>query len=365
MQRGTGSLLDRSNTLQWLGLLGLSVVFGAIAVFLHLPAALLVGPMLAAIAIAVSEGTIRLPSAPFIAAQGVIGCLVGNSIPLSIIDDLAQSWPLFAGGIVSVIAAASLIGYVMTMRGLLPGTTAIWGTSPGASTPMIVMSEAYGADPRLVAVMQYLRVASVIAVAAIVAKIGALMTGMQVSAVVRETVWFPPFTWAALIATLGIAGGGALIGYRIRMPAGAMLLPMAATMILHETEYVTIALPPWLLATSYALIGWSVGLRFTRPILRHAFRALPQILLSITALILFCALIAAGLVILGGIDPLTAFLAASPGGADTIAIIAASSSNVDLRFVVTMQMSRLIVVILVSPGLSRIVAERARERRGA
>ena len=41
---------------------------------------------------------------------------------------------------------------------------------------------------------------------------------------------------------------------------------------------VTITLPPWLLAMSYAFLGWSVGLGFTREILIHASRALPQIL---------------------------------------------------------------------------------------
>ena len=40
----------------------------------------------------------------------------------------------------------------------------------------------------------------------------------------------------------------------------------------------TIELPPWLLATSYALLGWSVGLGFSRPMLIHASRQLPQVL---------------------------------------------------------------------------------------
>jgi uncharacterized protein len=364
MTRGPGSLLNRSNLLQWAALLALSAVLGGVAVFLHVPAALLVGPMIAAILVATSEGTIRLPFAPFLVAQGVIGCLVGNSIPLAILDDLGRAWPLFAAGILSVIAAASVIGYVMTLRGSLPGTTAIWGTSPGASTPMIIMSEAYGADPRLVAVMQYLRVACVIAVAALVAKVAAMLAGTQVVAAASETVWFPSFSWQSAVATTGIAGFGSLIGYWLGMPAGAMLFPMVATMVLHESGWATVALPPWILAASYALIGWSVGLRFTRPILMHAFRALPEILLCVFMLILFCMLIAVLLVLLGGIDPLTAFLATSPGGADTIAIIAASSSA-DMRFVVTMQMSRLIVVILVSPGISRIAARRARNRMDA
>ena len=34
----------------------------------------------------------------------------------------------------------------------------------------------------------------------------------------------------------------------------------------------TITLPPWLLAVSYTLLGWSIGLGFTREILVHASR---------------------------------------------------------------------------------------------
>ena len=41
---------------------------------------------------------------------------------------------------------------------MLPGTTAVWGSSPGAATAMVLMAEAFGADARLVAFMQYLRV---------------------------------------------------------------------------------------------------------------------------------------------------------------------------------------------------------------
>ena len=50
----------------------------------------------------------------------------------------------------------------------------------------------------------------------------------------------------------------------------------------------TIELPPWLLAISYAIVGWNIGMRFTRPILVHALRALPRVAASILALIAIC-----------------------------------------------------------------------------
>ena len=56
-----------------------------------------------------------------------------------------------------------------------------------------------------------------------------------------------------------------------------------------------------------------------------------------------------------GTDPLTAYLATSPGGADSVAITAASS-NVDVPFVMAMQMTRFILVMLIGPTLVRTVA---------
>ena len=56
-------------------------------------------------------------------------------------------------------------------------------------------------------------------------------------------------------------------------------------------------------------------------------------------------------------DPLTAYLATSPGGADTVAIIAATSP-VDVPFVMAMQSARFIVVAFCGPAVARAVARR-------
>ena len=66
----------------------------------------------------------------------------------------------------------------------------------------------------------------------------------------------------------------------------------------------------------------------------------------------FCGLLAWLLVRESGIDPLTAYLATSPGGADSVAIIAASS-KVDVPFVMAQQTVRFIFVLLIGPPLSR------------
>jgi membrane AbrB-like protein len=201
--------------------------------------------------------------------------------------------------------------------------------------------------------MQYLRVVLVAAIASVVARLWAGDAGAAMPAV----AWFPAMHWLDFIGTLTIAGVGGALGFGLRIPAGGLLVPMIIGAILEGTGLVTILLPPWLLAISYAFLGWSVGLGFTRDILIHVSRALPAVLLSIFIMIAVSGVLAAALVYAAGIDPMTAYLATSPGGMDSVAIIGASS-NADLSFVMALQTLRLVIVLIAGPALARFISLR-------
>lgn len=339
----------------WAALLVLSAGLGALLLWLQAPASLLLGPLLAAIVVTVGGAKVRLPLSPFVVAQGVVGCMIAKAVPLSIAGDILGHWFLFTIGVLSVVAVSTMLGWGMTRLRVLPGTTALWGTSPGAASVMTIMSEDYGADMRLVAFMQYLRVVMVAGVAALVAR---LFDAGPVPAT-EAIVWFPPVDWPALAGTLALCTVGPFVASRLRLPAGAMLVPMVGAVLLGHFGPFRIELPPWLLAASFAVVGWNVGLRFTRPLLLHALRALPAILAGIAVMIALCAGVAALLVVVADVDPLTAYLATSPGGVDAVAIIA-SSTDVDVSFVMAMQTVRLIAVLFLAPALTRFVAQRTR-----
>ena len=338
---------------QWTVLIVLSVGIGAVLLWMHAPAALMLGPLVAGIVVASGGGKVRFPLPTFVLAQGIIGCMIARMMPLSILGDILSHWVLFTVGILSVVVACSLIGWLMTRLHLLPGTTALWGMSPGAASVMTIMAESYGADIRLVAFMQYLRVVGVAAVASLVAK----MFGVSAAHGPAAIVWFPPVAWLPLAETLALAIVGPLIARLLRIPAGAFLVPLVGGAVLTHLGWLTIELPTWLLAASYAFVGWNIGLRFTRPLLMHAARALPLIVGCTLVLIAICGAVAALMVVGAGIDPLTAYLATSPGGSDSIAIIAAST-NVDVSFVMAMQTFRMITVLFIAPVLTKFIAKR-------
>jgi len=339
---------------QWACLLICSAVFVTILEMLHLPAALLLGPMLAGIVVGTSGGHIRISDIVFSGTQAIIGCMIGRAIPVSILHEAWMEWPVFVVGVSSTIIMAAILGWTLAYWRVLPGTSAIWGSTPGGAAAMVVMAAAYGADMRLVAYMQYLRVLCVTSVASLVAS----ASGRAHPAV--ATVWFPAVDWPALAGTLVVAASGVALARALRLRAGALHIPLIAAGILSNTGTMHIELPPWLLATAYALLGSAIGLRFTREIVMHAARAFTRVLAAIMVLIAACAGVAVILVNAAGVDPLTAYLATSPGGLDTVAIIA-SSSDVDVAFVLSMQFVRVIIVLGIGPWLARFLAGRTEQ----
>lgn len=338
--------------LQWMIIIALSVGGGYALQRTGLPAALLLGPMVAGIIAGTNGATVRVPRLPYLAAQGVIGVLIAQAMTLEIMRVILDDWLLFTALVLATVVASSLLGYLISRWRILPGSTAVWGSSPGAATAMVIMAEAFGADARLVAFMQYLRVICVAAVAALVARLFVDTSGVEMP----TTVWFPAIEPIPFASTIALVVIGGLLGVRLKIPAGAVMAPMLFGSVLHIAGLASFQLPEWLLAASYAFIGWNIGLGFTRAIIQHAARALPQIVSSIVALIAFCWGLAFILSSTLGIDMLTAYLATSPGGMDSIAIIAAASPQVDLPLIMALQTMRFLFVLFLGPSVARLVA---------
>ena len=344
------SMRDWPRGRQWIVLLLLSILFIVPLELLHVPAALLLGAMGAGILVAANEGGIAVPARPYALAQGVIACLIARTVNPDILLTMMRQWPVFLFSVVSVIACSTGLGGLLARWKVLPGTTAVWGSAPGAATVMVLMGEAYGADARLVAFMQFLRVVLVALTASVVARLWGLHTAAP-----PHPAWFAPVDPLALCGTLGLAVGGALLGARSKIPAGALLVPMFAGIVLSGMHLLTIVLPLPLLACCYALVGWAIGLRFTRDVLSYAAHALPRVIAAIFSLIALCGGLACVLHWLTGADALTAYLATSPGGADSVAVIAAAS-KVDMPFVMAMQVARFLLVMAIGPAMARFVA---------
>src|SRR3984893_19360411 len=129
--------------MKWLAVLGASAAIGALFAWLHVPAALLLGPMLAGIAIAATGSTARVPNSVFLVAQGIIGCMIAKVVPLSIVGEILSRWPVFVFGVLAVIAVSASLGLLLNRMQVLPGTAVLWGSSPRRAATMSVAAEAH------------------------------------------------------------------------------------------------------------------------------------------------------------------------------------------------------------------------------
>lgn len=340
------------SVMQWLLLLVLSVAAATLLELVQLPAAALIGSMVAGIVIGINAGAISVPPAGFAAAQAVIGCVIAASLSPAIFPVFLQNWMLFLGTVVVTVAASSLLGWVISYWKILPGTVGVWGSSPGASNAMVLMAGAFGADQRLVAFMQYLRIVMVSIGSTLIARLWVDTSSFEPP----STNWFPAIEPSAFALTLAVIGFGSGAGRLIRLPIPYFLGPFILGAVVHLAFGLDFQLPHWLVTISFAVIGWTIGLEFRRETLRHATRSLPQMILAILVLMAVCGGIAFLLVHEMGIDPLTAYLATSPGGMETVAIIAAASDTADISFIMTMQALRFLLVLLAGPPLARLIA---------
>lgn len=337
----------------WLALLSCSLPAAWLLNRAGLPAAVLIAALLCSVAFSLGGLPLYMPRRLFQCAQALIGCTVAGSITSAIVSTVGGNWRVILLAVAATVLAGGLVGWTLVRTRILPGTTAAWGSTPGAASAMVAMAEAFGGDARLVALMQYLRLLVVVLSASLVAHFvfgAGPATPLPAS---PAPAGAGAVIWPQVFITLAVALTGGL-GVWLRIPAGAMLVPMLFGSLLHARDLATLYQPFALQAIAPLLLGWYVGLGFNRRLLIDAFRLLPRLLLSSLLLIGLCAILAGALVTLAHIDPLTAYLATSPGGLDSIILIAIGT-QADIPFVVAVQTLRLFTVILLGPLIARLI----------
>lgn len=332
------------------------VLSGAIAHRLGVPVAWLVGPMLAAVALSVG-GYPPEPDtgATFPVVQAVIGATLSASFTISALRPLADHWLPISISVLLVLLVSILAGVVLARIAALDVATASLGTVPGGASGMVAISEELGGDPRLVAFMQYARLVIVILTIATLARLVG-SEGEPVTDVLTEVDGPPAFARYAL--AVAVAGVGGWLGVRFRLPAGALVGAMLVGLVPGLTGIGPLAWPPFVLEGAYLLLGARVGSRFDRMILRRIWTLLPFVIGFILGLSVICAGLGWALAEVTDLDLLTALLATSPGGIDA-ATIAALDTGANVTMVVSIQMARLLLMVLVGPFIVRRLVRRA------
>jgi uncharacterized protein len=295
-------------------------------------------------------GRLTLPPGFFRAGQAVAGVVIGTLLHTSTLSALGIRWiPVI---LVSAATLALTIGAGVLLARIAPvdRATASLGMVAGGASGIVAMADDLGADDRLVAFMQYLRVAVIVFATPLLVSF-AFPSAHAGSAGGGGPVLGSAGGWAI---TLAVAVAGSVLGPLVRLPAGVLLGPLLLAAALTLGGVIDITVPPLLREASFAAIGLQIGLRFERETLRSIARLIVPVMVSIFALGAGSFVLAWLLELTAGVSLLDAYLATTPGGLYAVLPIAVGS-GADSTFVLAVQGLRILVMVLAAPALVRLL----------
>ncbi|HEV2819670.1 MAG TPA: AbrB family transcriptional regulator [Solirubrobacteraceae bacterium] len=350
---------------RWLGVAVATVAVSLVAGAAGLPSPALFGSLAVGIAYALTLSARRPLTAPgwiLLGSQALIGVALGAGFEASTLTTIAGDWAPIALVTVATVAISLVAGLLFAAATGVDRSTSLLGLVAGGASGIVAMSDELGADARLVAFMQYLRVLLVVVIAPLVAEL-VLIDGAT-AASGSEPAGLAGVAGAGLPAdlafTTGCAIAGILLARRLRITAGRLLVPLTLAAGLAMAGLSGEArVPPALQQVAFAGIGLQIGLRFTAASIREAGRLLPAVLLAIAGLMVASAGLAALLLALTGVSAADAYLATAPGGLYAVVAVAAAGGG-NPTFVVAVQALRLYAMVLAAPPLVRVLHRRRR-----
>jgi uncharacterized protein len=277
----------------------------------------------------------------------VAGVSLGAYLQSEALRELAGSWLPVALVSLATLVASLLAGALLARTTALDPPTAALGMIAGGASGIVGMSGELGADDRLVAFMQYLRVLVVVVTTPVVIAIFFGGDHGGAHAVVPSAPTFgDPGDWALALA---LAAAGAIAATRARITAGVLLGPMVLTGIVVLGGIAEdFAVPGLLSQTAFAVIGLQVGLRFTKDTVRLLGRLTGPVLGMLAALLAVCFGLAVLLDATTSASLLDAYLATTPGGLYAVLAVA-FGAGANTTFIVAVQSLRVIAMVLLAP----------------
>lgn len=344
-----------------LTLLAAIFLAGSACAATHLPASWLIGSMVVSAFFAMHDwSSVKLHRNIYLLIQAVIGISLSGTFSPSSLQVLAQHWLPVTLVVVLMMLFTIANAFYLMMVGKIHPATAMLGSLPGGAGEMTAISESFGADPRLVSVIQYVRLLIIIlSVSLISHAAGEFISKFHFTAVHAATAEpireLPAMTLDnfALCAAVALIGGW--IGTISKMPAGTLIAPMLIALALAACGH-PIAWPAPVLAFSYATMGMMIGARFDNSTLEQLKKLYKPLLSTTISLMVASILLALLFVYMMPINALSSYLAATPGGLDSIAVMA-SELHADATIVLTVHFLRLMLVLLLGPWLVSIFAK--------
>lgn len=318
---------------------------------LGIPSSAMISGLLVGLVYALlSPVALQLDSRLSMCAQMVTGSVIGSYLSVSTLTGLGGAWLPVLLITTCTLTFTFAAGLLLARITNLGPATAAFGMIAGGAAGIVSIASDLGADDRMVAVMQYVRVVIILSITPVLAT--SLFThGSRPEAGVMAVHQVGFLAGAVYVLCAGPIG--VLLARRFGLVSPNFFGPMIIGAILTLTG-VSFAgqMPnvlPWI---AYGLIGGRVGLEFTRESIRRAREAMPAILAVIVLMLVVCAGLGLIMAPLAGVSPLDGYLATTPG---VLQVVMATTIGLkaNTTFVLSVQVVRLLMMLSAAPLIAR------------
>ena len=320
-------------------------VGGALFSTWRLPLPWMLGPMAACLLGALLK--LPLAETPLVPPymRAVLGFMLGSAFTPDLLDRLGGMFL----SLLCLVPYIIIIGFtgVPYFRRMAhaSGTTAYFSAMPGGLHDMVLIGREMGGDDRIIALVHGTRILLIVFILPFLVQLAGAgelgprpAFGVSITQVSREDI----------LTLIGCGAVGWPLAVKLRLPGPAIVGPMLVSALVHITGWSGAMAPTELVSLAQLIVGIAIGCRFVGVAAREVGRV---ILLSLGLLVIMAGttgLFALLLSRLLDMDPVVIVLAFSPGGLAETSLIALSL-NMDVAFVATHHVCRILMVVIGAP----------------
>lgn len=349
------------NIFRIIGLMILAITLSWLGEIVNLPIPYLLIPLFLGVMVVVIQKKAQpLPKSFSIIGQAIIALVTASRFSF---DTLTQAKDFFFPLLLCILITATLSlinGYIIYKWANIDLATSFLGCIPGAGPSLVAMSEDMGADAIAVAVLQYLRILMVSVIIPLIASFYPPSTSLA-TRVISEKELLPSLPLAVNILIMSILVIISIkIGEKIQLPSNLFLAPFFCGLLIFSFSPYQITIPNYIFRGGLLLLGLSIGVKFEVDTMQKLLKAVFIEVILVLFLILTCFLAGYGFHLLTKIDTLTALLGSTPGGL-TAMMATVIELGGDSGLVLTMQMMRMLLILMLSPFFAASLLKKTAE----
>jgi len=327
---------------------------GLLFAWLKMPLPWMMGAMVATTVASIAGANIRIWLPLRMSMIAILGVMLGSAFRPELLARIAEWAVSISGLLVYAIVAGGAVTWYFLKAARYDVVTSYFASSPGGLNEMVIVGREMGGDDRVIALTHSARILLVVMVIPFLFRLFADYEPLPGLLPKGPSMDMPALDWALLG---GCALFGALLGRRLKLPAAALVGPMALSAIIHLAGATEASPPSLIVAIAQVVMGSGIGCRFAGTKVKEVVRIVRVSLGSTVILLVSAVAFGFALEPLTGVPWFVLVLAYAPGGLAEMSLVALALDR-DVAFVATHHIFRIAIIVMLAPLAFKLMRSR-------